>query len=161
MPMALQARFDVQRQHSYAVFAPAPSLTTMWCEATSTSFSRKPMHSISRRPNAYHKLAIDYETPEQFFNAPLTFSPVKTTGDLFGIFACTTSLSYLIPLPEDHLVGKQDGTQGLVQTFTRSNREKRASGSPCGVTSSPTNAARPFPSELWEQIPTTGLPPCT
>ena len=159
--MALHARFDVQRRRGYPVFAPAPPLTAMWWGGTSTPFSRKPMHPISRRPNASNKLAIDYETPDRFFNAPLTFSPVKPMGTFFGIFACTTSLSYLISLPEDHLVGKQDGTQGLVQTFTRSKREKRASGSPCGVTSSPTNAARPFPSELWEQIPTTGLPPCT
>jgi hypothetical protein len=159
--MALHASFDVQRQHSYAVFAPAPSLTTMWCEATSTSFSRKPMHPVSRGPNAYNKLAIDYETPNPFSNAPLTFSSVKPTGNFFGIFACTTSLSYPIPLPEDHLVGKQDGTQGLVQTFTWSKRERRASGSPCRVTSSPTDAAGPFPPELWGQIPTTGLHPCT
>jgi hypothetical protein len=151
----------VQRRRGYPVFAPAPPLTAMWWEGTSTPFSRKPMHPISRRPNACNKLAIDYETPDQFFNAPLTFSPVKTTGDFLGFFTCTTSLSHPIPLPEDHLVGKHDGTQGLVPTFRRSKRDKLASGSPCRVTSSPTDAARPFPSELWEQFPTTGLHPCT
>jgi hypothetical protein len=127
----------------------------------STPFIRKSMHPVSRRPNAYNTLAIDYETPDQFFHVPLTFFPVKPAWNCFGILACTTSLSHPIPLPEDHLVGKQEGTQGLVQTFTWSKREKRASGSPCSVTSSPTDAARPFPSELWEQIPTTGLHPCT
>jgi hypothetical protein len=49
------------------------------------------------------------------------------------------------PLPEDHLAGKQDGTQGLVQPFTWSKREMLVSGSPCSVTSSPTNAERPSP----------------
>jgi hypothetical protein len=81
------------------------------------------MHSSDQRPNAYNKLAIDYETPGQFFNASLTFSPVKTTGDFLGFFAGTPSLSHPIPLPEDHLVGKQDGTQCLMQTFTWSKRE--------------------------------------
>jgi hypothetical protein len=145
MPMAPHASFDVQRRRGYAVFAPAPPLTTMWWEATSTPFSRKPMHPVSRRPNAYNKLAIDYETPDQFFNAPLTFSPVKPTGNFFGIFACTTSVSHPIPLPGDHLVGKHDGTQGLVPTFTWSKREKRASGSPCRVHRRPRTPHVPSP----------------
>jgi hypothetical protein len=57
-------------------------------------------------------------------------------------------------LPEDHLVGKQDDTQGLVQTFTWSKREMLASGSPCSVT---LPAVRPVASHHRPRTP--NVPP--
>jgi len=54
------------------------------------------MHSISRRPEPYSRLAMIQVVPEKEPDTDLTSSLVRTTGSFLGFFARTTPFNHLI-----------------------------------------------------------------
>ena len=72
---------------------PFPSRTMSWCWSKSTSLTRSRVHSMSRNPEPYKRLAITHRIPSKRARTARASSRVNTTGSLAGFLARSTPSS--------------------------------------------------------------------